>query len=160
MLGSSQAPKPPIHQSTISAHNSSQGASVSESSRKVAGAELIWAGVDGVGLLVTGGTRVVGWLVRRTKARDQQAQHRDDVMERFDRFERWCARVDSFMATYTEHRIADVRFMARTHTALTSLPHRGTRVGRVQANAGCGITLSQGRIYETMARFARPGSGR
>src|SRR5258708_4643189 len=135
MLGSSQATKPPIHQSTISAHNSSQGASVSESSSKVAGAELISAAVAAVGLLVTGGTRLVGWLVRRTKARDQQAQHRDDVMERFDRFERWCARVDAFMATYTEHRIADERFMARTDTALTALAQRVTRVERVQDNA-------------------------
>jgi hypothetical protein len=32
----------------------------------------------------------LGWMV---------LEHRRDVMERFDRFERWCARVDAYMAS-------------------------------------------------------------
>ena len=91
--------------------------------------------VAAVALLATGGTRLVGWLVHRTKSTDQLAQHRSDVMERFDRFERWCARVDAFMATYTEHRIADERFMARTDAALAALAQRIGRVERVQDHA-------------------------
>ena len=108
---------------------------MSESSSKMAVAELMAAAVAMVGLLATGGSRLVGWLIRRTKATDEQAQHRDDVMERFDRFERWCARVDAFMATYTEHRMADERFMARADAALASLAQRIGRVERVQDNA-------------------------
>jgi hypothetical protein len=108
---------------------------VSESSSKLTGAELMSAAVAVVGLLATGGSRLIRWLIHRTKSREESAQHRGDVMERFDRFEHWCARVDAFMATYTEHRISDERFMARTDTALTSLAQRIGRVERVQDNA-------------------------
>jgi hypothetical protein len=88
-----------------------------------------------VGLLAAGGLRAVGWLSHRTKATNELVQDRRDVMERFDRFERWCARVDEFMARYTEHRIVDERFMARTDTALHSLAQRIGRVERVQDHA-------------------------
>jgi hypothetical protein len=105
------------------------------SSSKAAGAEVTSAIVAVFGLLVAGAARLVGWLVHRTKGTDQLAQHRSDVMERFDRFDRWCARVDAFMASYTEHRITDERFMARTDTALHSLAQRIGRVERVQDHA-------------------------
>jgi hypothetical protein len=108
---------------------------VSESSSKLTGAEVTSAAVAAVGLLAAGGSRFIGWLIHRTKSTDQLAQHRGDVMERFDRFERWCARVDAFMATYTEHRIADERFMARADAALSSLAQRIGRVERVQDHA-------------------------
>ena len=108
---------------------------MSESSNKLTGAELTSAIVAVVGLLATGGSRLVGWLMHRTKRTDELAQHRCDVIERFDRFERWCTRVDQFMATYTEHRIADERFMARAETALHSLAQRIGRLERVQDHA-------------------------
>jgi hypothetical protein len=108
---------------------------VSESSSKLTGAEVTSAIAAVVGLLAAGGSRAVGWLIHRTRSTDQLAQQRGDVMERFDRFERWCARVDEFMARYTEHRIADERFMARTDTALHSLAQRIGRVERVQDHA-------------------------
>jgi hypothetical protein len=104
-------------------------------SGKVAGAELTSAIVAVLGLLVAGGSRFVGWLIHGTKNKTELAEHRRDVMERFDRFERWCARVDAFMASYTEHRIADERFMARTDVALNSLAQRIGRVERVQDHA-------------------------
>jgi hypothetical protein len=85
-----------------------------------------------VGLVATAGSRLVGWLTYRRAKQDEFAQHQHDVMERFDRFERWCARVDGFMATATEHRIVDERFMARTDAALNSLAQRIERVERVQ----------------------------
>src|SRR5258708_3787957 len=108
---------------------------MSDSSSKVVAAETASAIAAAVGLLTTGGSRLVGWLVHRTKRTDQVAQHRSDVMEQFDRIERWCARVDDFIARSTEHRIADERFMARTETALTSLAQRVGRVERVQDHA-------------------------
>jgi hypothetical protein len=101
----------------------------------VAAAEIASAIVAALGLLTAGGSRLIGWLAHRTKTTDQLAQHRGAVMERFDRFERWCARVDAFMASYTEHRISDERFMARTDTALNSLAQRIARVERVQDHA-------------------------
>jgi hypothetical protein len=108
---------------------------MSESNTRVASAELMSAVVAAVALLATGWSRLVGWFVHRTKPTNQLAQHRSDVMERFDRLERWCARVDAFMAMYTEHRIADERFMARTDVALSALAQRIGRVERVQDNA-------------------------
>jgi hypothetical protein len=108
---------------------------VSDSSSRMAAAELASAIAAAVGLIAAGGSRLVGWLVHRTKRTDQVAQHRSDVMARFDRFERWCARVDAFMMRYNEHRIADERFMARTETALNALGQRIGRVERVQDHA-------------------------
>ena len=104
-------------------------------SSRVAGAEVASATVAVLGLLAAFGSRLVGWLVHRTKSTDQLAQHRNDVMERFDRLERWCARVDAFMASSIEHRVADERFMARTDVALRSLAQRLRRVERVQDHA-------------------------
>jgi hypothetical protein len=95
-------------------------------------AETASAIAAAVGLFATGGSRLVGWFSHRTKRTDQLAQHRSEIMARFDQFERWCARVDAFMMRYNEHRIADERFMARTETALTSLGQRVGRVERVQ----------------------------
>jgi hypothetical protein len=108
---------------------------VSGPSSKVAGAEVASAAVAVLGLLAAFGSRLVGWLIHRTRSTDGLVQHRTDVMERFDRLERWCARVDEFMATYIEHRIADERFMARTDTALHSFAQRIGRVERVQDHA-------------------------
>jgi hypothetical protein len=108
---------------------------MSDSSSRMAVAETASAIAAAVGLLATGGSRLVGWLVHRTKRTDQLAQHRSDIMERFDRIERWCARVDDFMARSAEHRITDERFMARTDTALSSLAQRIGRVERVQDHA-------------------------
>ena len=108
---------------------------MSESSSKLTGAEVTSAVVAVLGLLAAGGSRFVGWLVHGTRNKTELAEHRRDVMERFDRFERWCARVDAFMTTYTEHRIADERFMARADAALNSLAQRIGRVERVQDHA-------------------------
>ena len=108
---------------------------MSESNRGLTAAEATSAVVAVFGLLAAGGSRFVGWLVHGTRNKTELAEHRRDVMERFDRFERWCARVDAFMASYTEHRIADERFMARTDAALTSLAQRIGRVERVQDHA-------------------------
>ncbi len=102
---------------------------------KVAGAELMSAIVAALGLVVAGGSRLVGWIVYRTKTTDELAKHQQDVMARFDRLDRWCARVDAFMASSTEHRVADERFMARTDVALNSLAQRIGRVERVQDHA-------------------------
>jgi hypothetical protein len=104
-------------------------------SSKVAGAELTSAIVAVLGLALAGGSRLVGWLIYRTKSTDELAKHQEDVMDRFDRLERWCARVDAFMASNTEHRVADERFMARTDVALHSLAQRIGRVERVQDHA-------------------------
>jgi hypothetical protein len=112
-----------------------QGGFVSDSSSKMAVAETASAIAAGVGLFASGGSRLAGWLVHRTKTTDALAQHRSDVMARFDRFERWCARVDVFMMRYSEHRIADERFMARSETALAALGQRIGRVERVQDGA-------------------------
>jgi hypothetical protein len=105
---------------------------VSDSSSRMAAAEVASAIAAALGLFAAGTSRLFGWLVHRTKHTDALAQHRSDIMARFDRFERWCARVDAFMMRYNEHRIADERFMARTETALTSLGQRVGRVERVQ----------------------------
>jgi hypothetical protein len=108
---------------------------MSDSSSKMAVAEMASAIAAAVGLLATGGSRLVGWLAHRTKRTDALTQHRSEVMVRFDRFERWCARVDAFMMRYNEHRIADERFMARSETALNALGQRIARVERVQDHA-------------------------
>ena len=105
---------------------------MSDSSSRMAAAEVASAIAAAVGLFAAGGSRFVGWLVHRTKHTDALGQHRSDVMARFDRFERWCARVDAFMMRYSEHRIADERFMARSETALAALGQRIGRVERVQ----------------------------
>ena len=105
---------------------------MSDSSSKMAVAEMASAIAAALGLIAAGASRFVRWLAHRTKHTDALAQHRSDVMERFDRIERWCARVDDFMARSTEHRITDERFMARTDTALNSLGQRIGRVERVQ----------------------------
>ena len=108
---------------------------MSDSSSKLAVAEMASAIAAALGLIAAGASRFVGWLVHRTKHTDALAQHRSEIMERFDRFERWCARVDAFMMRYNEHRITDERFMARTDTALSSLAQRIGRVERVQDHA-------------------------
>jgi hypothetical protein len=105
---------------------------VSDTSSKVAAAETASAIAAAVRLIATGASRFVGRLVHRTKQTNALAQHRSEIMNRFDRFERWCARVDAFMMRYNEHRIADERFMARTETALNGLGHRIGRLERVQ----------------------------
>jgi hypothetical protein len=101
----------------------------------MAAAETASAIAAAVGLIAAGASRLFGWLVHRTKHTDALAQHRGEIMVRFDRFERWCARVDAFMMRYNEHRIADERFMARTETALSSFGQRIGRVERVQDSA-------------------------
>lgn len=108
---------------------------MSESSNKLVAAELTSAIAALVGLLAAGGSRFVRWFVQRRKTTQELAEQRHNVMEHLERFERWCARVDAFMASYTEHRIADERFMARTDSALESLAQRIGRVERVQDNA-------------------------
>ena len=108
---------------------------MSDSSSKMAVAEMASAIAAALGLIAAGTSRFVGWLVHRTKHTDALAQHRNEVMARFDRFERWCARVDAFMMRYNEHRIADERFMARAETAVNALGQRIGRVERVQDSA-------------------------
>ena len=105
---------------------------MSETNSKMAGAEVASAIVAVFGLLAASGSRLVRWLIHGTKNKTELAEHRRDVMDRFDRLERWCARVDAFMASYTTHRIADERFMARTDAALSALAQRIGRVERVQ----------------------------
>ena len=108
---------------------------MSESSSKLVAAELTSAIAALLGLFVTGGSRMVSWLVHRRKKIDEAAEQRRHVMQHLERFQLWCVRVDEFMARYTEHRIADERFMARTDTALQSLAQRVGRLERAQDHA-------------------------
>jgi hypothetical protein len=108
---------------------------VSESSSKLVVAEVTSAIAALLGLCAAGGSRTIGWFIhRRTKA-DELAEQRRQVMEHFDRFERWCARVDEFMARSTEHRMVTERFMARADVAFRSVAQRIGRLERVQDHA-------------------------
>ena len=108
---------------------------MSESGSKLAAAEVTSAVAATVALAATGGSRFVRWLAQRTKTTDELAQYQREVMAHFTRFERWCARVDDFMARYGEHRIADERFMARADAGLRSFAQRIGRLERTQDHA-------------------------
>ena len=108
---------------------------MSESSSKLVAAEVTSAIAALLGLFAAGGSRFVDWLTQRRKRTDELAEQRRLVMEHFGRFERWCDRVDEFMARSTEHRIATERFMARVDVALRSLAQRIGRLERAQDHA-------------------------
>ena len=108
---------------------------MSESSSKLAAAEVLSAIVGLFGLMAAGGAKLVGWLVHSTKRRDALAEHRRQISAQFDRLERWMTRVDEHIARSTEHRIACERFMARTDTALQALSRRIARLERMQDHA-------------------------
>ena len=108
---------------------------MSESSSKLVAAEVTSAIAALLGLFAAGASRMIGWLIQRRKKTDELAEQRRQVVEHFDRFERWCTRVDEFMARSTEHRMVTERFMARADVALHSVAQRIGRLERVQDHA-------------------------
>jgi len=105
---------------------------VSESSSKLVAAEVTSAIAALLGLFAAGASRTISGISQRRKKADELAEQRRQLMEHFDRFERWCARVDEFMARSTEHRIVTERFMARADVALRSVAQRIGRLERAQ----------------------------
>ena len=108
---------------------------MSESSSTRGAAEVTSAIAALLGLFAAGTSRMISGISQRRKKADELAEQRRQIMAHLDRFERWCARVDEFMARSTEHRVVTERFMARADVALRSVAQRIGRLERVHDHA-------------------------